>query len=64
MFLCKRCFYVKERIRFLLKSIRFVLCKVKKGWFYQEKLDPFFFFFICKRNWKKRLFERGSTFMR
>ena len=37
----------------MLKSIRFVLCKVKKGWFYQEKLDPFFFFSYVKEIKKK-----------
>ena len=63
--ICKEnqiCFYVKERIRFLLKGIRSV-CKVKKGWFYQEKSDLFFFFYVKEKK-KKRLFEKGSTFMR
>ena len=45
-------------MRFLLKSIRSVLCKVKKDDFI-KKIRSFFY---VKE--KKRLFERGSTFIR
>ena len=63
--ICKEnriCFYVKERIRFLLKIIRFVLCRVKKGDFIKK--NQFFFFFFNVNEIRERLFERGSTFMR
>ena len=57
-------FYVKERIRFLLKSIRSILCKVKKV-IVSRKIRSIFYvkeiFFFLK---KRRLFEKGSTFMR
>ena len=45
-------------MRFLLKSIRSILCKVKKDDFIKKTRS----FFYVKE--KKRLFERGSTFIR
>jgi len=51
--ICKEkqiCFYVKERVRFLLKSIRSVLCKIKKSDFIKNNQ----IFFLCKR--KKKTF--------
>ena len=43
-------FYVKERIRFLLKSIKYVLCKVKKV-IVSRKIG---FVFLCKRKKRKK----------
>ena len=67
MFLCKvkKGFYQEKSdlllwikgIRFYKKVSNLFLCKVKKRWFYQEKSDLFFMD-------KKKLFERGSTFIR
>ena len=45
--ICKEnqiCFYVKERVRFLLKSIRSVLCKVKKKVILSGKIISVFFY--------------------
>ena len=54
MFLCKR------NNKILLKKSNLFLCKVKKEWFYQEKIISVF----RKKKRKKKHFEMGFTFMK